>query len=377
MRVLMLNYEFPPLGGGAGHAMACMLRKFAAWPDLIIDVVTSSAGAAREERMADNITVRCLDIGKRGGRHYQTMRDLLAYALKARRAARRLVADRRYDVCHAFFGIPCGWIARGLDLPYIVSLRGSDVPFYNERFRLLDRLLFARMSRGIWREAAFVVANSAGLRALALRTSPEQDIQVIPNGVDTDEFRPRPGGHEGLRVLCVARLIARKRVDVLIRAVAELRDQDVRLTLAGEGNQEQALRALAIECGAGEKVRFAGNVPRDSMPALYQENDVFVLPSANEGMSNAALEAMACGLPIVMTDTGGAQELLCDAEDGFLVGKGSVREVAQALHRYLDDPGLVCGHGARSRQIAEGLSWGQVAGKYAELYARAAGGRGG
>jgi len=373
MRVLMLNYEFPPLGGGAGHATACLLQQYAGRPGLAIDLVTSSTAKERAETLAGNITVHYLDIGKRGGLHYQSMRDLLAYAWRAGRRARRLMRERGYDLCHAFFGIPCGHIARRLGLPYIVSLRGSDVPFYNERFRTLDRLVFSRMSVRIWRQAQFVVANSQWLRRLALRTAPGQRIEVIGNGVDTDAFRPAPRRHEGLRVLCVARLIARKRVDALIRAVAALREAHVRLTLVGSGKEEASLRRLATQLGIADRVDFAGTVPPQRVVRYYQDSDVFALPSLSEGMSNAALEAMACGLPIVMPDTGGAAELLRDGANGFLLSRGSAGELSEALGRYARDPALARRHGARSRQIAEGLSWKNVATRYAELYSLTAG----
>jgi len=375
MRVLMLNYEYPPLGGGAGHAAACLLEQFRERTGVAVDLVTSSPDRQRVERPAEHITIHRVNICKRGTLHYQSMRELCVYAWKARSYARRLAAVRRYQLCHAFFGIPCGVIAQGLGVPYIVSLRGSDVPFYNERFRVLDRLVFARLSERVWRGAAFVVANSQWLRRLALRVAPRQRIEVIGNGVNTQAFRPAPVPHEGLRVLCVARLIRRKRIDVLIRALALLRDADVWLTLAGTGNAERELRRLATRLGVARRVEFAGRVAEERIADLYHYSDVFVLPSRSEGMSNAVLEAMACGLPVVMADTGGAEEVLRDGENGFLLRGDSAREVAAVLRRYLLRPGLARRQGDVARRTVEGLSWQRVAERYLELYRLAARGR--
>ena len=208
MNVLLLNYEYPPLGGGAANATAHLLREFAQDPELNIDLVTSSTGISRVEELSERITAHFLDIGKEGNLHYQTNRDLLAYSWRAYRYAKHLAKRTKYDLCHAFFGIPCGYIARKLGFPYIVSLRGSDVPFYNERFHYPDRLVFKRLSVRIWSRAAWVVANSAGLRDLALRSAPKQRIEVIYNGVDTTAFQPasepRQEG-QGLRVLAAFR----------------------------------------------------------------------------------------------------------------------------------------------------------------------------
>ena len=374
MNILMLNYEYPPLGGGAGNATAALLRQFARDPGLSVDLITSSAAEARLERPFANVAIHFLDIGKRGGLHYQTERDLLAFAWLCWRRMRRLTAARPYALCHAFFGIPCGPVARASRLPYIISLRGSDVPFYNERFRHADRLLFRRLSAGLWRDARHVVANSRGLRELALRTAPGRRIEVIPNGVDTAVFRPGPRRRQGgLRVLCVARLIRRKGVEHLIAAAARLGDvPGLRVTIVGTGDREGPLRVLAREAGLAGRVTFTGRVPHGDLPDCYRDSDVFVMPSLNEGMSNTALEAMACGLPVLMTDTGGTTELLHDGANGFLIAKRSPEDIAAKLCRYAARPELIAEHGARSRSIAEGMGWDHVAAAYRRLYEQTA-----
>ncbi|MBN2308374.1 MAG: glycosyltransferase family 4 protein, partial [Candidatus Hydrogenedentes bacterium] len=111
LRVLLLNYEYPPLGGGAANATAHLVREFTRYPALSMDIVTSSTGPGRVEK-AGGVAIHFLDIGKRGGLHHQSMRDLIAYSWRAYRYAARLLGRERYDLCHAFFGIPCGWIAR-------------------------------------------------------------------------------------------------------------------------------------------------------------------------------------------------------------------------------------------------------------------------
>ena len=223
MRVLMLNYEYPPLGGGAGNATQELLRVLAREPGLTVDLVTSAIGAARVERPSEQTTLYFEDIGKRGGLHYQSNLDLIRYSMAAWRRCKALMGLNTYDVVHAFFGIPCGVLVNRIGLPYIVSLRGSDVPFYNPRFRQLDRWVFRHLSRRVWRGSCRTVANSAGLRTLALTSSPRQLIEVIPNGVDTDRYHPG-GLHNGqngpLRLLSVGRLIPRKGFHLLLRAMS-------------------------------------------------------------------------------------------------------------------------------------------------------------
>lgn len=376
VRVLMLNYEYPPLGGGAATACAHLLKEYSRhFPGIQVDLVTSALGAGRVESPAPGITLHFLDIGKRDRPHFQSNRDLLAYTFRAGRYLRRLLARNRYDLCHAFFGIPCGFVARRTGLPYLVSLRGSDVPFYNPRFYWPDRLLFRRLSRGIWREAAAVVANSAGLRRLALETAPDQPIEVIPNGIDTGTFHPgdAPGreGGAALRVLSVGRLIPRKRMDTLIRAAALLPPGSVELTIAGDGPERGALERLVAELGLRDRVRLTGRLEHDRLPALYREHDLFAMVSLNEGMSNTVLEALASGLPVVLSDTGGTAELLEHGENGLLLEqRADAESVAAALRVYTERPDLLAEHGRRSRLRAEAMSWTATAAAYAGLYRR-------
>ena len=357
----MLNYEYPPLGGGAGNATRHLLREFARFDDLHITLVTSSTDKERTEKPHDNITIHFLDIAKKGSLHYQTSRDLIIYSWKAWRFCRSLMNEESFDIVHAFFGIPCGVIAYLLGKPYIISLRGSDVPGFNARFAILDTLLFARLSRFIWRRAKATIANSEHLKKLALQTSPGQAIEVIPNGVDSVRFHPNSEPRNGrgpLRVLAVGRLIPRKGFRVLIEAMRGLKD--IELTIAGEGPQREELQRAA----GGLNITFTGAIPPEEMPELYREHDIFVLPSMNEGMSNTVLEAMASGLPVVVTGAGGGvKELVKNGRNGYVV-QPHAHDLRKALSTYSETPVERRRHGSDSRKQAETLSWTVTARQY-------------
>ncbi len=365
VNLLILNYEFPPLGGGAGNAYYYLLREFAKYPELEIDLVTSSADRYKVERFADNITIHYLDISKGNQNlHYQTGKDLLTYTAKAYIYARKLKRKKDYNLCHAFFGIPCGFIALLLKTPYIVSLRGSDVPFYNNRFYWLDKLVLLRLSMLIWRKAKHVIANSEGLKELAQTSSPDQDIKVIYNGVDTNQFYPLENKVSGdkIKLISTGRLIERKGYRYLIEA---LKDNDqVELTLVGDGNLAAELKELAVKNNANAK--FVGMVEHDELPKYLREADIFVLPSLSEGMSNSVLEAMACGLPIIATDTGGSEELV--KENGFILKKGLAKALRSSIDYYLKNKPLIKTHGEKSRISSEKKGWDQVASQYGRFY---------
>ena len=364
MKILMLNYEFPPLGGGAGNATNYLLKEFSNFNDLEIDLVTSSIDEYKEERFANNINIYYLDIGKKNNLHYQNNKDLLRYSWQAYWFCKKLIRQQKYDLTHVFFGIPCGFIAMKLDLPYLVSLRGSDVPFYNKRFYWLDKLIFKKLSRKIWRRAKAVIANSQGLKKLAQKANPNQKIETIHNGVNIKQFKPgiNKNREATIKLISTGRLIERKGYKYLIRALQNL--DNIELTLVGGGNQQENLRELAERLNVN--IKFYGGVDHQMIPLLLKKATIFILPSLNEGMSNSILEAMACGLPLITTDTGGSTELV--RGNGFIVSKASPKALREAIVKYIENPLLIHEHGSQSRKIAEEMSWISVANAYRDIY---------
>ena len=360
----MLNYEYPPIGGGASNATYYILKEFTKKNDLEIDLITSSVSDFKIINFSRNIKIHRLNIGKNGNLHFQSSKELLVYSWRAYWYIKKMIKKNRYDFIHAFFGIPCGYIAMKLDIPYIVSLRGSDVPFYNERFEKLDRLIFKRLSKKIWEKANAVITNSQGLKELALKTSPKQEIKVIYNGVDINEFMPIKKNKIGKSIVLIStgRLIQRKGYKYLIEALKGI--CDYKLQLIGGGILKEELEHSAKESNVN--VEFFGNIEHKNIYKYLQKADIFILPSLNEGMSNSILEAMACGLPIIATNVGGNKEIING--NGFIVSKGNIEELKTAILKYFNDKTLIIKHGINSRKLAENMSWKSIADNYYKVY---------
>jgi glycosyltransferase involved in cell wall biosynthesis len=370
----MLDNEYPPLGGGTGVVNQRVLVEWMRCEDVEVDLVTSSRtrGQYEHEEMAPHIRIHKVPVDNRNI-HHSTNRELLTYAWRGWRRARGLVKASGYDVCLAWAGVPAGgmaiWLKWEFGLPYVVSLQGPDVPGFEQRYRAIHILLrpFLRL---IWRQAAALTACSEQHKELALQTEPDLPIQPISNGVDTQMFHPDPALRrvDGvIRLVCSGRLIERKGQQFLIPAVAELhrRGHLVELVIVGTGDNEPALRGQTSELGIEDIVHFTGFVEWQKMPQLYQSSDVFVLPSFNEGMSIALLEAMATGLPVVVTDTGGARELV--DRNGIVVSWGSVDELTDALADLVVSVTKRQSMGQQSREIASRHTWERVAATYREL----------
>ncbi|MBA7482812.1 D-inositol-3-phosphate glycosyltransferase [subsurface metagenome] len=327
----MLNYEFPPIGGGAGKAHLCILKEFAKTSALKVDILTSAPKPGfTAEKLSDGITIYKVGLHKKN-LHYWRKSEVIEWLTKSRSHYRRLLRDSHYDLVHAFFAFPSGWLCyrTAKQLPYIISLRGSDVPGYNIRLGM-DYKLLAGLFRRIWSSASAIVANSEGLKNLASQFMPELDIKVIPNGIDTERFHPAQSHKlsKPVKALTVCRLISRKRIDLLIKAVAAARDMglDIHLSIAGDGNLAEQLQKLSADIGVTDKVSFLDRVTAEEMPDLYRGNHIFLMSSAHEGMSNAMLEAMASGLPIITTPCEGVEELV--GNNGVVVEQASPQAIA-------------------------------------------------
>lgn len=226
------------------------------------------------------------------------------------------------------------WIATAsevISLPY-VALGGRLV------------LHFLRTS-----PAFFQVLSRRGSSYLAAYGFPSQRIVHISGSVDTERFCPLLQARDPLQVerdiLCVARLEYAKGVDVLIHAWGHLlhsqslpRQVQPRLLLVGDGKSRLQLEYIARELGIQHSVKFLGK--RSDVIALLQQVWGFVLPSRWEGMPNALLEAMACGLPCVATRVSGSEDLIVDGVNGLLVEPEQPAEMAEALRRLIEDPAL-------------------------------------
>ncbi len=379
MRVLMLNNEFPPLGGGTGVINYHLLRQMSAHEGLHVDLVTSSRTRKtyETEQFAPRITIYKVPVGNKNI-HHSSNPELLTYAWRGLLLCRRLLQRHRYDLSFAFSGVPAGAISHALKtiarLPYLISLQGPDVPGFEARYNYLYPALKPILRR-IWSGAAVVTASSREHQRLAHQTMPDLEIPVIPNAVDTRTFRPANGPRRApeVNIVCVGRLIERKGQHHLLRAFANLHAQcncPITLTLVGAGDAENSLHCVANDLGVADAVTFTGFVPRHDMPMLYRRADIFVLPSQNEGMSIALLEAMASGLPVVVTDTaGGTTELVQDEVNGYVVPWADVLALTRALAMLAHDKEGRFHMGCNSRRMVKPFSWSVLARKYLELCA--------
>ena len=358
-----------------GTANLALLRDFAHRPDLVIDVITSALDERREtEHFSERIRIFKVPVWNKNI-HHSSNRELLLYALQAFWLGLKLQREQHYDFCFAWSAVPAGGAALLLHwlqkLPYMVWVSGPDIPGFEQRYTTMYKLLMPVL-RAVWRYATPVIAKCRQEADMIHAVEKDLPVEIIPNGVDLSGFQPgAPIPDSGpLRVFCAARLIERKGQHHLIRAVKQISDQgvDVIASLAGTGDSLADYQKLAQELGVAERIYFLGYVPREEIPHHYASAHVFSLPSYNEGMALAALEAMGSGLPLVLTRTGGTDDLVEEGVNGFTHDWGDVDALAGHLQRLAQDRPLARQMSLVSRQRAAQFSWEGIAERYLRLF---------
>jgi glycosyltransferase involved in cell wall biosynthesis len=371
----MLDNEFPPLGGGMGTVNLALFNQFSQLPDIEIDLVTAALdGHSEQTTFSDRIHIYKVPVWNRNI-HHSTNRELILYAIQALNKASWLHHTRRYDFCFSWSALPAGAVALLLyylvGLPYLVWVSGPDIPGFERRYQRLYPI-FLPLIRSVWVNARTLIAKCPEEADMIHASAPSIEVTIIPNGVDLEGFSPGLTFPDDgpFQVICVARLIERKGQHHLIQAVKQLADQgiDVYVSLVGTGDSKDDYHRVAHDLGVEDRIKFLGYVPREKIAEYYRTSHCFVLPSFNEGMALAALEAMASGLPLILTRTGGTDNLVKDGVNGYTFIWADTTALASHLRHLALDRGLLRRMGEESRKLAQPFSWEMIARSYMDLF---------
>jgi len=370
MRILIVNPEHPPIGGGAGNASHNLAKRLLDFGDEVA-ILTCSYKKYPKNIMEDGVHIRrVFSIRKVLSR--SSPLEQVSFLVGSILEGILFVNKWKPDAIISFFGMPSGplgWLGKRIyGIPYIVSLRGGDVPgFRSYDFGTLHKIA-APILRGLWKQADALVANSEGLRGLANNFAPEIHCQIITNGVDTEFFQVKENFNEGHNIIFAGRLVHQKGLDIVINALSKLSDHDWTFTIIGDGPVRDDLSKMVRSFGLEDRIRFLGWITRHEIKELYKEADIFVFPSRDEGMSNAVLEAMSAGLTVIASDIPGNRAVIEDQTTGFLVPVDSVELWMERLELVLTTSGITKQIGlAANRHVEEKFSWSRVAKEYRDL----------
>ena len=372
MRILLINYEYPPIGGGAGNATFHIARELVSL-GCEVKVFTSRFHSIPSVENQDGVSVRRIPV-LRLRRDRCSIPEMLTFIASGILHIPGEIKSFKPAAIIVFFTIPSGPVALLANalykVPFITSLRGGDVPGFMGRSLAVFHKITLPLTRLIWKRSVAVVANSKGLCALAKNTMNNERLLVIPNGADVNRFTPRRnyGSSDTFTILFVGRLTSQKGADTLIQAIKSLvrlsPSTKFSLKIVGDGAMRKSLVKLSQDMGVSDKVSFTGWCDRSALPALYAGADAFVLPSRDEGMPNALMEAMSCGLPVIATRVPGNTDLIEDGRNGILVEQDDSDAICHHLALFARDAALRQKLGIAARETMMLYSWNNVARQY-------------
>jgi glycosyltransferase involved in cell wall biosynthesis len=382
MRIAVVTPTFLPIIGGAELGIHEIYRRIGQRHDVHIVTVSPAERSVREyaavDYADDAYTVhRAVSVTESLARSFPVRavkQTSLPYVLQLRRLHKRLpfdVANLHY--IHPYFGA-AAYLRQVLDRPVVTSLVArSDVvrllPAYKRAYAHL-----------VSRQTDIAVANST---YYLRRSGFGRKVEVIPYGVDTQEFSPNLRSADGrcklglgpddVGLLAVQRLAPIKRVDVLLDVLASIAEhrQNVKLIVAGKGSEEASLVQQAAERGLDDNVRFLGYVASADLPSVFACSDIYVSHSMFETFGIVFAQAMAAGLPVVAASTSCVPDVLTSA-NGHLVRPFDVGGFRDAVEHLADNPAARSEIGRQNRrQAVERLDWDTIAGAYEDVLAEA------
>ncbi len=244
---------------------------------------------------------------------------------------KKVIRAEQPDILHAHYASSYGLLgALSGFQPYLVSVWGSDVYGFPKRGFLFKQILKYNL-----RKARHILSSSAAMRTETLKYT-AGDVTVIPFGVDTQRLKPvSRDGRPTVTIGTIKSLSPVYGIDLLIRAFAEavacLSEMDVRLDIVGSGVQRAELEALCLDLGVAEFVQFHGAVDHSEIARHLSSFDVFAALSREESFGVAIVEAMSCGLPVLVSDAPGPAEIVSDGLDGFVVPRENVTVAANKM----------------------------------------------
>lgn len=376
MRLLFINNEFPPIGGG-GSTVTKYAIKYLVAAGHEVTLITSRYKDLPRREVIDGATVIRIPAIRRY-KDYAAMWELVIFGISALAYTLFYSLRHRIDFVQAYFAVPAGWVAWLLNkvrgIPYAVYFGGSDIPNANpSRFKNVYPLL-TPLLKAIWKGAEFRTVCSDDLAQLGKAADPTVDFLVVPNGVETGRFVPieRPENPK-VRILFIGRLIPRKGFERVVQALPKVRELATRpfeVEVVGTGSHREQLDDVASKLGVSDLIRYVGTVPYDQLEKSYQYADIFVLTSLSEGMPSVILEAMGCGLPILASDVGGNNELITPGENGYLISGDDIDFLAAKMAALINDDELRRRMGQQSRKRSLGYDWKQIMDRYDSLYTK-------
>jgi len=370
VKILVLNYEYPPIGGGGGRVSQDLGRQLARRGRQITVLTSHIRGLPRED-WDDGVRVRRVRCLRRRADRC-TVPEMFAYVAAAIGPAVALARRWQPDLMHVHFAVPTGPVAylvhRLTGIPYVITAHLGDVPGgVPEQTDRLFRWL-RPFTVPVWRTAHTVTAVSSFVASLAEQAYAISPV-VIPNGLDLSRYPSvvrRPSSPT--RFVWVGRFQAQKNLLFGLRRLADVRHLGWHLDLVGDGSDRLEAEQFTRDAGLGDRVTFHGWVAPDEADRIMARADVLYVTSLSEGLSVVTIQALACGLAVVGSRIGGVADVVEDGVNGLLCSLEDPEAFVKALRSVCEEPDMLTRMKVASRAKANRFDLERVTDRYEEIF---------
>lgn len=361
----MLNYEYPPLGGGASPVTKSLSEELVK-SGHNVDVVTMGFKGLNSKEEINGVNIYRVPSIRKHQSVCQT-HEMFSYCFSAHRFLPILLNENKYDINHTHFIIPTGLVSLFIKnrIPYIITSHGSDVPNYNpDRFGI-QHILLKPLWNKIVKNAQCITTPTDYLKNLILGNLDYKNnnnrIRVIPNGIHPEDFNSRKKEN---KILVVTRLFERKGVQYVIDAMRDIKNYE--LIICGEGPYKAKLEKQISRLNV-KNIHLLGYVSYERLKYEYETSSIFVFPSSAENFPVVLLEAMASSCAIITTNTTGCPEVVGDT--ALLIRPKNSDDIRNSLNKLIINYDLRNKMGIKARKrVEENFTWDKIVEQYIHVY---------
>lgn len=343
MKILILNYEYPPLGGGAGMVSQKHAEELSKLGHKVTVLTTWFKG---EKEVFEENNLKIIKLKSKRRKIYKSTPDeWLLWISKSKKYLKEYLKKNTFDFCFAHFALPSGEIAKYINkkfnLPYAVISHGQDIPWFFPKQMFKYHLITYFWIKSICKRAKNLILLTEMMKENAdkfMKNEKNKNV-IIPNGCDIQNFKPDfTKKREKFTIIFVGRLVEQKAPFTFLNSIKEFDKEniDYEVIILGDGPLRTKMEKFAELNNLQSKIFFKGWVDKVQMLEYYQSANLQVITSVEEAMSIAALESLSTGQYIISTPVSGNTELIEENINGNFVEIGNYSEIAKKIKQYHD-----------------------------------------